>query len=107
VKEKNTKEARIEYKKNTQKAKRVISSAKKKKQKECADDLNDSGECQNEICRMAKQMVIERQDITGLNCIKGASGKVIVDDKGIKDSWKEYMEKLMNKENEWDHVMVL
>jgi len=25
---------------------------------------------------------------------------VIVDDKGIKDSWKEYMEKLMNEENE-------
>ena len=52
---------------------------------------------------MAKQMVKERQDITGLNCIKGASGKVTVDDKGIKDSWKEYMEKLMNEENEWDH----
>ena len=45
-------------------------------------------------------MVKERQDITGLNCIKGASGKVIVDDKGNKDSWKEYMEKLMNEENE-------
>jgi len=52
---------------------------------------------------MAKQTVKERQDITGLNCIKGASEKVIVDDKGIKDSWKEYMEKLMNEENEWDH----
>ena len=52
---------------------------------------------------MAKQMVKERQVITGLNCIKGESGKVIVDDKGIKDSWKEYMEKLMNEENEWDH----
>jgi len=25
-------------------------------------------------------MVKERQDITGLSCIKGASGKVIVDD---------------------------
>jgi len=25
---------------------------------------------------------------------------VIVDEKGIKDSWKEYMEKLMNEENE-------
>jgi len=47
---------------------------------------------------MAKQMVKERQDITGLKCIKGAS----VDDKGIKDSWKEYMEKLMNEENVWD-----
>ena len=92
-KKENTEEARMEYTKSRQNAKRVISSAKEKKQKEWAYDLNDS-ECQNEIFRMAKQMVKERQDITGLNCIKGASGKVIVDDKGIKDSWKEYMEKL-------------
>jgi len=28
---------------------------------------------------------------------------VIVNEKGIRDSWKEYMEKLMNEENEWDH----
>ena len=28
---------------------------------------------------------------------------MIVDDTVIKDSWKEYMEKLMNEENEWDH----
>jgi len=48
---------------------------------------------------MAKQMVKERQYIK----MKGVSGKVIVDAKGIKDSWKEYMEKLMNEENEWDH----
>jgi len=58
------KEARKEYK-NGQNAKRVIASAKEKKQKECANDLNDS-ECQNEIFRMAKQMVKEKQDITGL-----------------------------------------
>jgi len=30
---------------------------------------------------------------------------VIVDGKGIRDSWKEYMEKLMNEENEWDHKL--
>jgi len=48
-------------------------------------------------------MVKEREDITGLNCIKGASEKVTVDDKGIKDLWEEYMEKLTNEENEWDH----
>jgi len=98
------KEARKEYKKSRRKAKRVISSAKKKKQKECANDLNDF-ECQNEMFRMTKQTVKERQDITVLNCIKGASGKVMVDDKGIKDSWKEYMEKLMNGGNEWDHKL--
>ena len=65
--------------------------------------MTNHSECHNEIFQMAKQMVKEKQDITGLNCIKGASGKVIVDDKGNKDSWKEYMEKLMNEENEWDH----
>jgi len=48
-------------------------------------------------------LVKERLDITGSNCLKGVSGKVIVDEKGIKDSWKEYMEKLINEENEWDH----
>ena len=52
---------------------------------------------------MEKQIVKERQDITGSNCLKGVSSKVIVNEKGIKDSWKEYMEKLMNEENEWDH----
>jgi len=31
------------------------------------------------------------------------SDKVIVDEKGIKGSRKEYMEKLMNEENKWDH----
>jgi len=42
---------------------------------------------------MAKQMVKERRDITGSNCLKGVSRKVIVDEKGMKDSWKEYIEK--------------
>ena len=47
-KKENTEEARMEYKKSRENAKRVISSAKAKKQKEWANDLNDS-ECQNEI----------------------------------------------------------
>jgi len=25
------------------------------------------------------------------------------EEKGVKDSWKEYTEKLMNEENEWNH----
>jgi len=41
-KKENTKDARMEYRKNRQNAKRVISSAKERKQKECANDLNDS-----------------------------------------------------------------
>jgi len=94
----NSTEAWKEYKKSRQSAERVISTTKEKKQKECASDLNDP-EHQNEIFPMTKQMVKERQDITGSNCLKRVSGKVIVDEKGIKDSWKEYMEKVMNEQN--------
>ena len=49
-------------------------------------------------------MVKERRDITGSNYLMGVLGKVIVDEKGIKDLWKENKEKLMNEENEWDHI---
>jgi len=48
-------------------------------------------------------MVKERHDITGSNCLKKVSGNVTIDEKWIKDSWKEYMKKLMNEKNEWDH----
>jgi len=53
-----------------QNAKRVISLAKGKKQKERASDLYDLNH-QNEIFQIAKQTVKERQDITGSNCLKG------------------------------------
>ena len=45
-------------------------------------------------------------EITGYNGVKlseGVSDKVIVDEKAIKDSRKEYMDKLMNEENETHH----
>jgi len=48
-------------------------------------------------------MVKERQDVTGSNCLKDATGKVVIDENGIKDIWKKHIETLMNKENEWDH----
>jgi len=89
-KEEKLTEARKEYKKSKQNAKWVISLAKGKKQKECASNLNDPNH-KNEIFQIAKQMVKERQDIMGSNCLKGVSGKMIVDEKGMKDSWKEYM----------------
>jgi len=74
---KKSTEAWKEYKKSKVNAKRVISIAKVKKQKECVSNLNDPIH-QNEIFRIAKEIVKER--------IKLTKGKVIVDKKGIKDS---------------------
>jgi len=62
-----------EYKKSRQNAKNVISLAKGKKQKECASDLNNPNH-QRQSFRIAKQMVKERRDIMGSNCLKGVLG---------------------------------
>jgi len=45
----------------------------------------------------------KRKGITWSSCLNGVSGKVIIDEKGIKDTWKEYLEKLMIEDNELDH----
>ena len=50
-------------------------------------------------------MVKERR-YNGVKLSERCIRKVIVDDKGIKDSWKEYIEKLMNEENEWDRSIL-
>jgi len=84
-------EAWKEYKKSRQNANSIISIAKGKKLKKCTCNSNDPHH-ENEISRTTKQMVKERQDITGLKCLKEVSAKVTVDEKGIKDSWKKYME---------------
>jgi len=97
-------EAGMECGRSGRGARRVISSAREGRQKEWANDLNDS-ECQNEIFRRAGRMVKERRDIAGLSCVGGASGRVIVDDEGIEDCWRECMGRLVGGESEWDHGM--
>jgi len=55
------------------------------------------------IFRIAKHLKADGERKTGYNGVRLSErvlDKVIVDKKGIKDSWKEYMKKLMNKENE-------
>jgi len=48
-------------------------------------------------------MAKERQDVTGSNCLKDETGKVVVDGNRIKDTRKKYTENMMNEENNWDH----
>jgi len=67
----------MEYKKCRQSANRVISSAKEKKQKDCASDLNDPV-CQNEIFRMAKQMVKERFEVEQASLNLSAIAELLV-----------------------------
>ena len=59
---------------------------------------------ENNVYRVAKQMAKSRQDVVGVNCVKDANGKVLVENDQVKQEWRKYMEKLLNEENTWDNA---
>ena len=42
--------------------------------------------------------------IEGGRCVKGKDGRLRFSEKDRKRIWKNHMEEIMNKENDWDHV---
>ena len=56
------------------------------------------------VYRVAKQMAKSRQDVVGVNCVKDAKGKVLVENDQVKEEWRTYMEKLLNEENTWHNA---
>ena len=69
--------------------------------KKQAETLHSKEGRQN-IFRIAKQKKKERKDITGTNCLKGDNGELLVSEEQVSDRWREYFEKLLNEENDWN-----
>ena len=40
-----------------------------------------------------------------MKCLKNESGEVLVEADAVKERWREYMERLLNIENDWDGVL--
>ena len=60
----------------------------------------------NNVYRVAKHMAKFRQHVVGVNCVKDANGKVLVENDQVKEEWKNYKKKLLNEENTWDNAIV-
>ena len=41
-------------------------------------------------------------NVIKVTCVKDRQGRLILNEEGRKRVWKEYMEKLLNEENQWD-----
>ena len=48
-------------------------------------------------------MAKSRQDVVGVNCVKDANRKVLVENDQVKEEWRKYVEKRLN-ENTWDNA---
>ena len=59
-------------------------------------------EGEKELYRLARQRDRAGKDVQHVRVIKDENGNVMVNSKGVLKRWKEYFEKLMNKENNRD-----
>ena len=85
-------------------ARKAVVKAQQKERERFGERL-DTKEGQRFVYRIAKQMAGERKDIVDIKCLKNESGEVLIEGDAVKERWREYMERLLNIENDWDGVL--
>jgi len=96
-------ESKKQYLMKKREAKRAVAAAKEKENKYMTEKLERNNvDGLRDLFKMARQSEKDKRDIVGMPYVRGKNGelKVTLSDK-IK-VWKEYAEKLLNEENEWD-----
>jgi hypothetical protein len=94
-------EDRILYCSAKRKAKRAVYIAQADEQKVFGEML-DSEEKKGTVSRLVKQIIGKNRDVIGAGCVKGSDGKLLTAEDDVKKRWKDYFEKLLNEEFEWD-----
>ena len=59
--------------------------------------------CQNGINRLVKGSKTDSKKVEGGRCMRGSDRKLCFSEKERGKVWKDYMERIMNEENYWDH----
>ena len=49
-------------------------------------------------------MVRKNKEVVGGGYVKDGKGKLVVDEEKIKETWRQYFEKLSNEEFDWDRA---
>ena len=77
------------------KANKAISNAMKEKAEEALTELKN---CPNGMSRLTKGLMTDNKEVEGVS-----DGKLCFSEKERGKVWMDYMERIMNEENYWDH----
>ena len=58
---------------------------------------------QNRMFILVKGLKTDSKEVEGGRCMRGSDGKLYFSEKERCKVWKDYMEWIMNEENDWDH----
>ena len=74
----------------------------REKSKEALTELQN---CSNGMDMIVKGLKIVSKEVEGGRCMRGSDGRLRFCEKERGKVWKDYMERIMNEENDWDHNM--
>ena len=55
------------------------------------------------MLRLAKGLKTDSKEVEGRRCMRGRVGKLCFSEKETGKVWKDYMERIINEGNDWDH----
>ena len=79
------------------KAKKAVSKAMTEKAEEALTELQN---CPYWMLRLVKGLETDSKEVEGGRCMRGSDGKLCFSEKERGKVWKDYMERIMNKEND-------
>ena len=54
------------------------------------------------MLRLVKSLITDSKEVEGGRCMRGSDGKLCFSEKERDEVWKDYVERIMNEENDWD-----
>ena len=72
---------------------------------EANQELNNLYQNSNSVFYFLRRIKKEGKDVEGGRCLRGGDGRLSFIAEDRAKIWKEHMEKIMNKENEWDLML--
>lgn len=83
------------------KTRKVVAKAMKS---EAEKEIETLQATPNNIYKFLKSIKRDGKDVDGARCLKDGDGKLSFNEADKSRIWREHMEKIMNKENTWDHM---
>ena len=94
-------ENKIKHRKQRNFTSKVIAKVMKRKSEKELESLHENP---NNIFKLVRRLKKNRQDVEGGRCLRGKDGRLGFTENQRKKIWKDYIENVMNIENDWDHV---
>ena len=96
----STEENKRRYEIVKNKAWKAVSKATKEKAVEALTELKDFP---NGMFRLVKGLNTDSKEVEGGGCMRGSDGRQSSCERERGKVWKDYMERIINDENDWDH----